>query len=81
MPCFFSKRIARRNRKRRDFNTVDIVDRLSEVRGELSALGLAIHDLRVGEPESFGLYLILRRQIDAIQEIKVEIHPPLKKLM
>lgn len=44
---------------------------------ETSAVLSVIDNMRVGEPHDFGFYLILRRQIDTIQDIKTQIHPPM----
>ena len=37
----------------------------------------AIGGMRLGEPRDFGFRLILRRQIDTIQDISATIHPPM----
>ena len=66
-------------KRRKALKTVEISDRLSRVISELSVIDAAIAEMRVGEPQAFGLYLILRRQIDIIEDIKTEIHPPLTK--
>jgi len=58
------------------FNSADLSDRLHDITSELSIVDAAVHGLRVDDPEAYGLYLILRRQIDRIKAIKAEIHPP-----
>ena len=60
--------------KEAKLDTVDIADRLNAVVSELTVVNSAIHGLEVEEREQFGIYLVLRRQINEIISVRNKVH-------
>lgn len=54
----------------------DISDRLTDLASELKVVIAAVDGLHPYQPESYGLYVMINRQIDQINAIRDEILPP-----
>jgi|GEM_PF-5287210 len=58
-----------------DLNTVNVADQLHDITSQLIIVEAAIDGLHIGDPQAYGLYLVIRRQIDHIKAISAQIHP------